>query len=153
MQTDYTILQLDWTEASGHFKKVGSPYHFGWLRAVYIPRLSISDGKVVIVSRDHRSAEWSETHGSVSQPDAMTLVRMLAGLGLPDRAPSVENVPDSSDMWSTCNVRVSMNEAIQVFQIHTECSGFRGPDASGLRELFRAIYAMAGYAGMRTMFD
>ena len=153
METDITILEVEWAEALGHFKSVGSPYLFGWLRALYVPQLSIADGRVSVVARHQFSSAWTEYTGEVTHPDAEALVRAVVELGLPDRIPRVESVPDSSDTWFASQVRVALGEKSQMFVINTECSGLRGQDADALRTMMQKMLALAGYDRDGTMFS
>src|SRR5690349_25053809 len=106
MQQEITDIELDWTEALGPASSVGSPYLVGWLRASYIRPGLIADGRVVVLARDDPSMAWTQFQGSVSLVEADTLVVAFAVLGAPERAPRVHNVPDSSETWFTCGVRL-----------------------------------------------
>jgi len=152
MQPEITIIEIDWTEAIGPVMRVGSPYLFGWLRAVYVQPRVIADGRVVVLARKNESAEWVECQGPVTQSDAETLVRAFADLGIPERAPLVETVPDSSDTLSTSSVRVVVGEKVQVFTVQTQCSGFTGRDADGLRAIFQQILDLSGYGHQHSIF-
>jgi hypothetical protein len=151
-QKRLTILEIDWTEAIGPTMAVGSPYLFGWLRALFVESSSIGDGRVAVVTRAEQSADWAQHSGPVTQLEAEVLQRALTDLGIPDRAPRVELVPDSSDTLSTSTVRIAVGERRQTFVVQTQCSGFRGPDADGLRAVFQRILSLTGYSKQRTMF-
>lgn len=152
MQSKVTVLAIDWSESGGHYGSAGSPYAFGWLRALYAPKLAIRDSHVVAVARDPQSRGWAEHRGAVTQPDAEALARAVAELGLPGKAPRVESIPDTGDGWSACHVRVAVGEEVGTFSVHAESSGFRGPDADALRRLFQRLYALAGCRREVTMF-
>lgn len=152
MQQEVTIVEIDWTEAVGTHGSVGSPYLFGWLRASYVQPGLISDGRVVVLADKGQAAGWEQYRGNVTLPDADTLVSALAVLGIPGRAPRIEMVLDSSDTWFTCSVRVAVWDQAQTFTIQTQCSGFQGHEAEGIREIFRRILALSGFESRRTMF-
>jgi len=152
MQREITIIEIDWTEAIGPVMRVGAPYLFGWVRAVYLGSGVIADGRVIVVARTNQSADWTQYHGPLSQPDAETLARAFADLGIPERAPQIESVPDSSDTWFTGTVRVVVGEQAQTFRVQTQCSGFRGPQADGLRAVFQRILELSGYGHQSTIF-
>ena len=152
MQQEVTIVEIDWTEAVGPQTSVGSPYLFGWLRACYMQPGFIADGRVVVLARGSQSADWAQYQGPVTQPDADTLVSAFAVLGIPERAPRVESVLDSSDTWFTSSMRVVVYDRIQTFTIQTQSSGFQGHEADGLREVFQRILDLSGYGHRHTIF-
>ena len=152
MQQEITIVEIDWTEAVGPQTSVGSPYLFGWLRACYMEPGFIADGRVVVLARESQSADWVQYQGTVTQPDADTLVSAFALLGVPERAPRVESVVDSSDTWFTSIVRVVVYDQIQTFTIQTQNSGFKGQEADGLRAVFQRILDLSGYGHQHTIF-
>jgi hypothetical protein len=152
MQQEITIVEIDWTEAVGPQTSVGSPYLFGWLRACYMEPGFIADGRVVVLARESQSANWTQYQGVVTQPDADTLVSAFALLGVPEQAPRVESVLDSSDIWFTSIMRVTVNGQIQTFTIQTQSSGFQGHEADGLRAVFQRILDLSGYGHQHTIF-
>jgi hypothetical protein len=152
MQQEITLVEIDWTEAVGPQTSVGSPYLFGWLRACYMEPGFIADGRVVVLARESQSADWAQYQGPVTQPDADTLVSAFALLGVPERAPRVESVLDSSDTWFTSSVRVAVFDQIQTFTVQTQCSGFQGHEADGLRAVFQRILDLSGYGHQHTIF-
>jgi len=152
MQQEITIIEIDWVEAIGPVMCVGSPYLFGWLRALYVQSGVIADGRVVILARKDQSADWAQYQGYVTQSDAETLVSAFADLGIPERAPRIESVPDSSATWFTSSVRVVVGEQVQTFMVQTQCSGFEGPEADGLRTIFQQILTLSGYGHQQTIF-
>lgn len=152
MQQEVTIVEIDWTEAIGPQSSVGSPYLFGWLRAAYVQPGLIADGQVVVLTRKSQSADWVQSQGPVTLPDADTLAIELALLGIPERAPQIESVFDSSDTWFTSSVRMVVGQQSQAFTIQTQSSGFQGPEADGLRAVFQRILDLSGYGHQHTMF-
>lgn len=146
------MVEVDWTEAVGPLTSVGSPYLFGWLRACYMEPGFIADGRVVVLAREPQAANWVQYRGAVTRPDADTLVSAFALLGVPERAPRVESVVDSSDTWFESVVRVAVNGRIQTFTLQTQCSGFRGQEADGLRAVFQRILGLSGYGHRHTIF-
>jgi len=152
MQQEVTIVEIDWTEAVGPQTSVGSPYLFGWLRACYMEPGFIADGRVVVLARESQEADWTQYQGPVTQSEAETLVSAFALLGIPERAPKVESVLDSSDRWFTSILRVAVYEQIQTFTIQTQSSGFKGDDADGLRSIFQRVLKLSGYGHQHTIF-
>lgn len=152
MQQEITIVEIDWTEAVGPRAGVGSPYLFGWLRACYMEPGFIADGRVVVLARETPSADWAQYRGPVTKPDADTLVSAFALLGIPERAPRVESVPDSSDTLFTGGIRVTVYDQTQAFTIQTQCGGFRGQEADGLRSIFQRVLDLSGYGYQHTIF-
>lgn len=152
MQQEVTIVEIDWTEAVGTQGSVGSPYLFGWLRAAYVQPGLISDGRVVVLAKKSQSASWEQFQGPVTLPDADTLVSALAILGIPERGPAVEMILDSSDTWFTSSVRIIVGDQSQSFTIQTQSSGFKGPEADGLRAVFQRILDLSGYGQQQSMF-
>lgn len=152
MQQEITLVEIDWTEAVGPQTSVGSPYLFGWLRACYMEPGFIAEGRVVILARESQTADWTQYQGVVSQPDADTLVSAFALLGVPERAPRVESVLDSSDIWFTSIVRVVINGQLQTFTIQTQGGRFQGQEADGLRAIFQRILDLSGYGQQHTIF-
>lgn len=152
MQQEVTMVEIDWSESVGPQTSVGSPYLFGWLRACYMEPGFIADGRVVVLARKSQSADWTQYQGTVSQSDADGLVSAFALLGVPERAPRVEMVLDSSDTWFTSNVRVAVNGQTHAFNIQTQCGGFKGQEADGLREIFQRVLDLSGYGHRQTMF-
>jgi hypothetical protein len=152
MQQEVTVLEVDWTEAIGAATSVGSPYLFGWLRAFYVQPGLIAEGQVVVVAREAQTAGWTEYRGAVTLPEADTLVSAFAVMGVPERVPRVESIPDSSDTLYTCSVRVVVDQRTQSFTVQAQSSGFGGDDADGLREVFQRILKLSGYGQRHTMF-
>ena len=113
----------------------------------------IADGRVVVVARGGHSADWTQYESLVSEPEAVTLICMLGGLGIPDRSPRIESIVDSSDTLHTCMVRIVVEQQVQTFTVQSQCSGFRGEDALGLRDVFQRILGLAGYQIHNTIFD
>lgn len=152
MQQEVTIVEIDWTEAVGTQGSVGSPYLFGWLRAAYVQPGLISDGRVVVLAQKSQATGWDQFQGSVTLPDADTLVSALAVLGIPERGPRVEMVLDASDIWFTSGVRMVVGDQTQTFTIQTQSSGFGGLEADGLRAVFQRILDLSGYGHQQSMF-
>lgn len=145
MGSDVILIGFEWSEVSGHFKTAGSPNLFGWVQAIFIQSIGIADGRVSIIARLGASHTWAEFSQPVGQAEATALAQALVELGLPERAPQIDAVADTSDMWFALRVSVTVGEHVQTFAIHTESSGFSGPDAERLRAVFRRIFGMAGY--------
>ena len=152
MQQEVTIVEIDWTEAVGPRTSVGSPYLFGWLRACYMEPGFIADGRVVVLARESQTAEWTQYKGPVPQSDADTLVSAFALLGIPERAPKVESILDSSDTWFTSIILAAVNGQTQTFTIQTQTEGFKGDGADGLRAVFQRVLDLSGYGHRRTIF-
>lgn len=152
MQQEITDIEIDWTEAVGPSSSVGSPYLFGWLRATYMRPGCIEDGRVIVIARDNQSMVWTHYQGPVSLVEADTLVSAFAVLGVAERAPRVENIPDSSDTWFKCTVRGSFGGRAQSFTLQTQRNGFRGQDADGLRAVFQRVIHLSGCGYQHTMF-
>jgi hypothetical protein len=152
MQQEITIVEIDWTETIGTVTSIGSPYLFGWLRAYYVQPGMIADGQVVVVAREDQSDDWTQYQGPVSLPDADTFVSAFAVMGIPEQAPRVESVPDSSDTLFTGSVRVVVGQQMQTFTVQTQSSGFRGDDADGLRAVFQRILNLSNYGQQQTIF-
>lgn len=152
MQQEVTIVEIDWTESVGAQGSVGAPYLFGWLRAAYVRPGLISDGRVVVLAQKSQTANWEQYDGHVTLPDADTLVVALALLGIPERAPQVEMVLDSSDTWFTSSVRIVVGEQSQSFTIQTQSNGFGGHEADELRALFQRVLDLSGYGHQPSMF-
>lgn len=152
VQQDVTIVEIDWTEAIGPQTSVGSPYLFGWLRACYMEPGFVAEGRVVVLARESQSAAWAQYQGPVTQYEAEDLVIALINLGISERAPRIQIVPDSSDTWYTSMVRMVVYDRIQAFTIQTQNSGFRGPEADGLRAIFQRIINLSGYGHQHTIF-
>ena len=152
MQQDVTVLEIDWSEAAGSTANIGAPYLFGWLRAAYITPGLIADGRVVVLARSEHSTDWTRYEGGVSEAEAVTLICMLSGLGIPARGPRIECVVDTSDTLYTSSVRITVEQQQQTFNVESQCNGFSGEDASGLREVFQRILRLAGHAHGNTIF-
>jgi hypothetical protein len=152
MQQDVTIVEIDWTEAVGPQTSVGSPYLFGWLRACYMDPGFVAEGRVILLARESESAGWAQYQGTVTQYEAEDLVITLTQLGVRERAPRIQIVPDSSDTWYTSMVRMAVYDQIQAFTIQTQSSGFEGPEADGLRAVFQQIINLSGYDHQHTIF-
>jgi hypothetical protein len=112
----------------------------------------ISDGRVVVLARKDQSAGWDQYEGEVTLIEADTLISALAVLGIPERAPRLQLVPDSTDRWGATSIRVAVAGQVQTFTIETQSSGFRGEDAEGLREIFRQILDLCGVGYQQSMF-
>lgn len=138
------VVEIEWFEARGPFKKVGQPRLFAWLRGVFAGSW-IADGHAAVVAWDYSSSRWMETSGAVRLADAGQLVTALAVVGLPERAPRVEGVNDTSDGWAALQARVGVGEDERAFKIAAQSSGFEGPDAEQLQAIFRAVFHLAGY--------
>jgi hypothetical protein len=143
---EYSVFELSWSEYGGPFESAGSPRLFGWVRALLLPAVSITDARACVLALSSSGA-WVEYSRTVSPEDAWALGDLLARLGLPDRAPRVDGVVDTSDGWSALHVSVSVGERMLSFAVHTESSGFAGSDADALRAVFRRVFALAGFAG------
>lgn len=152
MQQEVTIVEIDWTEAVGPQTSVGAPYLFGWLRACYMEPGFIAEGRVVVLARESESADWVQYEGPVSQSVADSLVSAFALIGVPERAPRVESVFDSSDIWFTSIMRVAVNGRIQTFTIQTQSGRFQGQEADDLRAIFQRILDLSGYGHQHTIF-
>jgi hypothetical protein len=144
---DHSIFQLTWTQTSGPHLSAGSPQLFGWVRGFLLPTISITDARVCILACSATSGVWVEYARPIPLDEAAALADMLARLGLPDRAPQVTGVVDTSDGWSALDVSVTVEEHSRSFAVYTESSGFAGPDADALRTMFRQVFALAGYTG------
>jgi hypothetical protein len=107
---------------------------------------------VVVLARESQSACWTQYQGPVAQTEADTLANAFTLLGVPERAPRIQTVPDSSDTWYTSIVHVGVNGRIQTFNVQTQSSGFEGPEADGLRAVFQRIINLSGYSYQHTIF-
>lgn len=152
MQQEVTFLEVDWTESVGPQSSVGSPYLVVWFRAAFLEPGPIADGQVVVLARDEQSGAWTQLQAPVTEVEALTLIGMFSGVGVPGRAPDVIVVPDTSDTFHIADVRVSVGGPSQTFAVQAQCSGFRGPDADGLRAVLGRILDASGYGRERSMF-
>jgi hypothetical protein len=58
---------------------------------------------------------------------------------------AVEGVSDTADVWTDLFFRVKSLDKAWSLDLHTQASGFDGPDAETLRALFRQLFDYAGY--------
>src|SRR5262245_50094686 len=144
MGNDVILIDFEWSEACGPFKRAGSPRLFGWVRAIFAQSIGIAVGRVSIIARQGISHTWTDFSQPLTLPQATALAQALGELGLPERVPQLGAVADTSDTWFALRVSVTVGERAQSFTIHTESSGFSGPDAERLRAVFRTIFGMAG---------
>jgi hypothetical protein len=137
-------LDVEWSESAGPFYTVGRPCLFACLRAVFVGK-SFADGRAVVVARQHDVSQWAETSGAVTLAEARQLATALIEVGLPDRAPRIQGVVDTSDGWSVVSVRVCVGEQVRAFKLAAQSSGFEGPDSILMLAIFRSVFRLAGY--------
>ena len=152
MQQEVTVLEVEWSETLGSTSSVGMPYLFAWLRAEYLQPGMIADGHVLVLARDERSPGWTQYQGPVSEPEAVTLICMLSGIGIPGFTPRIESVADPSDTLYTSSVRIGVYLQQQTISVTARENGFTGEDAEGLRAVLERILGLAGAPHERSMF-
>jgi hypothetical protein len=112
-----------------------------WFRGVRLPRLPSGIG--VTVADRLQPPPFRD----VTLPaDAVDRVAgCLRAAGLPDRAPIVEGIVDTSDVWQALRVTVAWNDRPPITVIvEAMSSGYRGPDAALLRALVGGVQALVG---------
>jgi hypothetical protein len=143
----YVSFTLSLIESSGLFGRVGRPKLFCWASAFHLPDGVISDGRIVVLSRDPGTDAWREHAGVLSAAQSRTIVELLQALGMPDQSPEVEGVVDTSDGWSHISLHTGIDGRHSQLAVSMHSSGFEGRDAARLRHLFRLLFDLAGYQG------
>jgi hypothetical protein len=143
----HIAFQLTLVQSAGPLFQVGSPQLFLWLNVAHGPGTPIDDGKVFVICYDEAARAWREHTRSMAVEQSREVIERLKKLGFPVRRPDVEGVVDTSGGWSHLSFQGRIDESNFVFNIGMESSGFRGRDAEQLRELFRCLFRLAGYAG------
>ena len=140
------LLGLSLVETGGPFGDVGWPVMHCWLSAVYVPGTSMEDARISVLTRADSTQPWCEYARDLSLADAQRLMESLERLGIPGKTLDVEGAIDTSESWSRVFFRVVAAEQTFELDIAMESSGFRGPDAEGLRAVFRQVFSLAGYS-------
>jgi hypothetical protein len=141
----YIVIEVTLLESGGPFGTVGEPRMFCRYSAVHLPGTSLDDGKVSVVVRDQATQAWREYVRQTTFGEARGVLARLEALGFPGRTPEVEGVVDTSDGWTNLFVRVKVEKEATVLDIAMQSSGFDVADAERLRNLFRDLFALAGF--------
>lgn len=143
--SEYYFLELLVTESGGAFGRAGSPHFFCRLRAKQFPGAGFHDGNIVVVNRDDRTGIWREYAQAVSPEQSREILERLKLLGMPEHLPEVQGAFDTSDGWSHIFFQVTVNDQHSFLNIGMQVSGFAGPDAEPLRNLFRYLFSLAKF--------
>lgn len=82
-----------------------------------------------------------------SKPDGVAIMRIQScqeALEFPPRIPDVKARVDTSDSWWEVLLRMRRDARIGELELSLMASGYEGPDAARLEELFDAVLAAAG---------
>ncbi|MCI0464471.1 MAG: hypothetical protein L0Z62_46665 [Gemmataceae bacterium] len=139
-------LELSLVESSGPWFKPGSPVLYCWFHAVHLPGTPHDEGKISVLSMDRAARTWREFTRPVTIDQSREILAGLEALGLPGRTPDVEGVVDTSDGWDRVVFWVRTEGGVRCMDLDMHSSGFDGKDAEALRELFRRLFALAGFA-------
>jgi hypothetical protein len=140
------VLELSLVESSGPWLEPGSPVLYCWFHAVHLPGTPHDEGKISVLSMDRAARIWREYTRLVTIDQSREVLAGLETLGLPGRTPDVVGVVDSSDGWDRVVFCVRTEGGAHCMDIAMHSSGFDGNDAEALRELFRRLFALAGFA-------
>ena len=143
----YISFTLSLIASSGPFGRVGSPNLFCWASAAPFLSGTLDNGRIVVLSRDSSTGDWREYAKALSVEQSRKIIEQLNALGLPDRAPDVEGVVDTSDSWSHISFETRAEGRHTNLEIMMHSSGFEGSDAARLNRLFLYLFNLAGYEG------
>jgi hypothetical protein len=139
-------LELSLVESSGPWFKPGSATLYCWFHAVHIPGTPHDEGKASVLSFDRRARTWQEFTRPVTIDQSREILAGLEAVGLPGSTPDAEGVVDTSDGWHRVVFWVWTKGGARCLNIDMHSSGFEGRDAEALRELFRRLFALAGFS-------
>lgn len=138
-------LELTMTQAGGWLGRVGQQSLVGRFCSQFTTSGELTDATVSILSRDNTGA-WQAYEHPVMLESAAAIATLVRSLGMPTRKPDVEEVYDTSNVWTHLSLRVNENDQAMQLDLPMQCSGFQGNDADALRRLFHAVFSAAGFA-------
>jgi hypothetical protein len=141
----YTAIDVTLVESSGPIFSVGEPTMLCRFKAVHLPGTQLDEGKISVVVRDSVTKQWREYARQTTVDQAREVAARLETLGMPGRTPQVKGVVDTSDGWTHLLLRIRAEGKVVSLDIDMQLSGFDGADAEQLRELFRYLFALAGF--------
>lgn len=141
---DRISLEVTLIESSGRFGTAGFPavvcryaaHHWGDC---------LNDGNITVVAFQRETKSWRQVGRATTVAEARAIVEQLASLRLPGCRPDVEPIPGTAETWDNMVVHVRDQDGATTFEITDHGSGFRGKDADALRNLFRCLFALAGF--------
>lgn len=142
----HVLLSLALIESSGSFFRVGSPTLLCWFSVAHMPASDIGDGKIVVIHYDQIRGGWNEYTREVTVEQSQAILEQVKRLGFPDRLPDVEGKVDTGDHWTHLSLQIGINDRRSWLTLSMESSGFEGRDADLLRQLFRHLFGIAGFA-------
>lgn len=129
-------LTISLTHASGPIGRVAGHNLSLFLSAARLPDLRTT-GSVSL--RGRPTADFSLTPEQFEE-----LRRAAEAAGLPDRAPAVEEVIDTSDRWAWVLLYVAHERGERTIRLSLLSSGFVGADAPALHRFFDVLLRIAG---------
>lgn len=100
----------------------------------------------MIIHHDQIRGGWNEYSREVTIEQSQAIIERVKRLGFPDRLPAVEGKDDTGNHWTHLSLQIGINEQRSLMGVSMESSGFEGRDADPLRELFRHLFGIAGFA-------
>jgi hypothetical protein len=143
--TQCIVIEVTLIDSRGGLGSAGQPALFCRYSAAHASGTSTNQGSINVVVRDNWTEEWREYARGTTYEEAQAVAAHLEALGVPGRRPDVEAVLDTSDGWTHLLVRVRSMDRTTTFEVGGYSSGFEGPDAERLRELFRYLFGLAGF--------
>jgi hypothetical protein len=142
----YIALEILLTETIGWFGKTGRPQMYCWFKAFHLPGHGFDDASISILATDGPQQEWREFSRRLSFTESSQIAAQIAALGILERPLDVEGVVDTANVWADLFLRVKSPDKAGSLELHTQASGFAGPDAETLRALLRQLFDYAGYS-------
>lgn len=105
----------------------------------------LNDGTITVIGFQRETTSWRQVGRATTVAEARVIVEQLAALRIPGCIPDVVPVPGTAKTWETILVHVRHRDNAATFEIADDGDGFKGKDADALRNLFRSLFALAGF--------
>lgn len=131
-------------EIHGAFGNVGRPHLVCRFAAFSLPG-SVRSAHISVLARTASTDSWVEYAKPLDLDLIAGFVARIHAFGAAGRRLDVEGRVDTADSWAqlACTFTTPAGSATHV--IGMQASGFVGPDAEALRELFRDAFSLAGF--------
>ncbi len=140
---DRFLLDLHLAVTGGAYNTVGELRLFCWIKAIRVPRM-LDQGSLVVVHPGDPGGGLAARETRLSTAQVEPLVAALTELEFPARAPRIDEVFDTSDVWEHAILRAALDDDSATAELSLCSSGFKGRDAGGLRRVFQRILEVAG---------
>lgn len=100
-------------------------------------------GQLVLAIYDLAWKRWEDYRHDLTSQEVIELVGRIKGLGIPERLPEIEGVPDKYEIFTHYSLKIKYNYQRFYLEITAPNNRFIGQDANNLNDLLEYIVSIS----------